>query len=120
MAQHITMTIAQSFNVAYEQWQSSSIEAESCPPKYSEMIVGSTDSAGSIGTMGSSVCDDTEISDWASFDDFSTHSQVNKLTSHLNSMNLVQIPLQPLQPSLAPPQKSGTSRRNDHLLICIN
>jgi hypothetical protein len=83
-AQHITLTIAQAFNLAFELWQTSSLEnshnaeedEEDCYHKNvgltSNVIIGSTDSAKSCSSSGSGSFQDVPVSNhhrpWVHFD----------------------------------------------------
>lgn len=126
-AQQITLTIAQSFNLAFEIWQNSSLEKDTSDhfgaSENVRVIIGSTDSAKSCSSSGSSSTNHNAIEDirsgqWVHFD------EVDEIADAINSFNMVTLAAPFPQPEKSrTPSRQQQSNLPDHsedLLICLN
>ncbi|ODM94709.1 Low density lipoprotein receptor adapter protein 1-B, partial [Orchesella cincta] len=123
MAQQITLTIAQSFNLAFEIWQNSSLEKDTSDHFGGQdnvrVIIGSTDSAQSCSSSGSSSANHNPVEDirsgqWVHFD------EVDEITDAINNFNMVALtPFRQEKTRNSRTQQSAFAEHED-LLICLN
>lgn len=126
-AQQITLTIAQSFNLAFEIWQNSSLEKDTSDhfgaSENVRVIIGSTDSAKSCSSSGSSntnhnTIDDIRSGQWVHFD------EVDEIANAIDSFNMVTLaaPFPQPEKSRTTPSRQQQSNLPNHedLLICLN
>lgn len=126
-AQQITLTIAQSFNLAFEIWQNASLEKDTADhfggAENVRVIIGSTDSTQSCSSSASSSTnhnnpvEDIRSGQWVHFD------EVDEITDAINSFNMVTLAAPFSQTdkskSSSRTQQSNLSEHED-LLICLN
>jgi len=114
-AQHITLTIAQAFNVAFEMWQNSSMENNGAGSSVSDneivpVVVGSS------GSVGSSGCG---VQEWVAFDqdDEQDDQDISQVINGIKMVTLSPFSMPNSHPSRRAKAKA-TQPSNDYL-ICL-